>query len=178
MAKRRLDKRPKRKSKPRVALRSMQTPSDKERRELAEQVLKNSRIPPRPPLDFDLLGATPAELKLYGLPPKPKDPERAVEWGELMSDLKSCTFVEPTFKIREERGLGLSARVKTSNKHDTGDGGDSSSSESGDDDAAYHSDSSVGAVVCDDDAICSIYYVKALWVIPDAAPGHGDDQTD
>ena len=65
------------------------------------EILESICALPQPPPDFDPLQATPADLKFYGLPPRPENPKHASRWEQLMSKQRGYTFIKPTFKLRQ-----------------------------------------------------------------------------
>jgi hypothetical protein len=87
-------------------------PTPTERRSLTEKLIKGIRIPQAPPKGFNPLEGTDAELKSYGLPPKPNnvtDPVRYAKWEKNLS--KPLTFVAPTFEIIEKKQTSLANKV-------------------------------------------------------------------
>ncbi|KAF2798610.1 putative aspergillopepsin [Melanomma pulvis-pyrius CBS 109.77] len=52
--------------------------------------------------DFDPVAATPEQLRLHGLPPRPAAdlaPEQFAKWEKLVTELKGKELIRPTFKI-------------------------------------------------------------------------------
>ncbi|KAF3180532.1 hypothetical protein TWF225_001462 [Orbilia oligospora] len=158
---------------------SMPRLSDEERAELTKKFLASIRVPQRPPPNFDPLRATAAELKTYGLPPRPKNTKRLAEWEQQMSKQKSATFISnPTFKPRQRRQGSIK---KTANPFKNKSGpykkakpliGQIKDTDDADEVDEWDTVDWSGAVISNSDYFWTI---KAKWTVPTPDPGRSDE---